>query len=112
SEQNVPVVVRIGLGENAVIVTGIADKLNIVQAGIAGSVRVNSVTQLAENNIVRDGSDAALALGVNAVAMTAIRSVPTVVVDDRTVDFGVVGPIYRKSVGQIVDDEIDEPVIG
>src|ERR1035437_167077 len=75
--------------DETVVESDVAFDVDVVYGG-GGSVRVDARVELVEDDVVRYSFDAGgLVLDINAVTVGAVGTVPSVVIDQITVDFGV-----------------------
>ena len=96
------------LGDGAVVEDDVVLHHEMLQVA-AHCIAVNAQAELIEHDVIRQRHHSVLVLDVQAVAVTAVGGIPTVVINEAAVGFGI-----RRShkqphaTARVVDDQVDQ----
>ncbi len=96
--------------ERAAQEDGVSLDDEVVEIGRVRAVNVDAVAEPREHDVVGDVLGPGLVLGIDAVAVSAVRTFPAVVVDQAPVDLGI-GPGGERAdaLTRVVNRQVHEP---
>ena len=99
----------VGGEQSGIFVEDVAVDGEVVHAGRSAAVSLHAVVGVVEDNVVEDFLIAREILGVDPMAVTAVRRVPAVVVDQAAVGFEIgISTPQAEAQRIVVNNEVDE----